>query len=327
MGKNRRNPARRNLGLAFILLALLPSFLFWGCGQRIGKPEETLGGGTTIPNTYVLTYEWKNFPGTTDIVVTVGGFVYVAQESARVAAYKTFSPERHPLIGDLMRLVKPVYIAEGVNEEIYVADAGDTTVKRFSRSGGDTILVVRDTAWTEFGGIAVDDQGFLYVADKKRELIWKYRPSGERDSSLRPPTTMIPGLLSEGGEGFGYVRRPGGMCFDGVYIQVTDTGKNRVQKLARDEFALGVLNVIGPSPSDPLKAPLDSDTDSDGNIYVADTGNSRVLKYDRSGLLLATVTWDSTVVIGPPTAVAARDKWVYVADPEHSRILIYELRQ
>jgi hypothetical protein len=333
VGKNRRNLARRNLGLALILLALLPSFLFWGCGQRIGKPEETLEKRRFCPNCYVLSYEWTNFPGTTDIVVTVGGFVYVAQESARVAAYKTFSPERHPLINDLTGLVKPVYVAEGVNEEMYVADVGDTTVdstmsvKRFSRSGGAPIQIVRDTAWTEFGGIAVDNEGFLYVADKKRELIWKYRPSGERDSSLRPPTTMIPGLLSEGGEGFGYVRRPGGMCFDGVYIQVTDTGKNRVQKLARDEFALGVLNVIGPSPSDPLKAPLDSDTDSDGNIYVADTGNSRVLKYDRSGLLLATVTWDSTVVIGPPTAVAARDKWVYVADPEHSRILIYELRQ
>jgi hypothetical protein len=326
VGKNKRNLARRNLGLALILLALLPSFLFWGCGQSIGKPEETQGGNTIIPNTYVLTYEWKNFPGTTDIVVTVGGFVYVAQESARVAAYKTFSPERQPLISDLTGLVKPVCVAEGVSEEMYVADAGDTTVKRFLRSGGAPIQVVKDTAWTQLGGIAVDNEGFLYVADKQRELIWKYRPSGERDSSLRPPTTMIPGLLSEGGEGFGYVRRPGGMCFDGIYIQVTDTGKNRVQKLARDEFALGVLNVIGPSPSDPLKAPLDSDTDSDGNIYVADTGNSRVLKYDRSGVLLATVNWDSTVVIGPPTAVAARDKWVYIADPEHSRILIYELR-
>ena len=327
MGKNRRNLGRIGLGLGFVLLVLFPSFLFWGCGQRIGKPEETQGGITTIPNTYVLTYEWKDFPGTTDIVVTVGGFVYVAQESARVAAYKTFSPERHPLISDLTGLVKPVYIAEGVNEEIYVADAGDTTVKRFSRSGGDTIQVVRDTAWTEFGGIAVDNQGFLYVADKQRELIWKYRPSGERDSSLLPPTTLIPGLLSEGGEGVGYVRRPGGMCFDGIYLQVTDTGKNRVQKLARDEFALGVLSVIGPSPADPLNAPLDSGVDAAGNIYVADTGNSRVLKYDRSGLLLTTVTWDSTIVIGPPTAVAARDKWVYVADPDHRRILIYELRQ
>jgi hypothetical protein len=327
VGKNRRNPARRNLGLALILLTLLPSFLFWGCGQRIGKPVETPGGTPPCPNCYVLTYEWKNFPGTTDIVVTVGGFVYVAQESARVAAYKTFSPERHPLINDLTGLVKPVYVAEGVNEEMYVADVGDTTVKRFSRSGGAPIQVVRDTAWTQFGGIAVDNQGFLYVADKQRELIWKYRPSGERDSSLLPPTTMIPGLLSEGGEGVGYVRHPGGMCFDGVYLQVTDTGKNRVQKLVTDEFALGALNVIGPSLSDPLKAPLDSDTDSDGNIYIADTGNSRVLKYDRSGLLLATVNWDTTVVIGPPTAVAARDKWVYIADPEHSRILIYELRQ
>jgi hypothetical protein len=315
------------VGFALAFLTLLSSLMFWGCGQEIGKPVETPGGTPPCPNCYVLAYEWKNFPGTTDIVVTVGGFVYVAQESATVAAYKTFSPERHPLISDLTGLLKPVYVAEGVNEEMYVADVGDTTVKKFSRSGGAPIQVVRDTAWTEFGGIAVDNAGFLYVADKKRELIWKYRPSGERDSSLIPPTIQVPGLLTEGGEGVGYVRQPGGMCFDGVYLQVTDTGKNRVQKLATNEFALGVLSVLGPSLSDPLKSPLDSSTDADGNIYIADTGNSRVLKYDRSGSLLATVTWDTTVNIGPPTAVAARDKWVYVADPEHSRILIYELRQ
>ena len=326
MGQNRRNPARAHLGLALILLALLPSFLFWGCGQRIGKPEETLHVPPP-PNTYVLTYVWEDFPGTTDIVVTQGGFVYVAQESTVVAAYKTFSREKHPLISDLTGLVKPVYIAEGINEAMYVADAGDTTVKKFARSGGAPIQVIRDATWAEFGGIALDDQGFLYVADKQKEFIWKYRPSGERDSSLRHPILGTPGLLSEGGEGDGYVRRPGGMCFDGIYLQVTDTGKNRVQKLVKDEFALGVLSVLGPSPTDPFNAPLDSDTDADGNIYVADTGNNRVLKYDRSGTILATVTRDPAVVIGPPSAVSARDKWVYVADPEHSRILIYELRQ
>ena len=327
MGQNRRNPARGHLGLGLILLTLLPSVLFWGCGQRIGKPEETPGGEAPPPNTYVLTYEWTDFPGTTDIVVTEGGFVYVAQESSVVAAYKTFSPYRHPLINDLTGLVKPVYIAEGPDEQMYVADLGDTTVKRFARLGGAPIQVVRDTAWTQLGGIAVDDQGFLYVADRQRELIWKYRPSGKRDSSLVHPILGTPGLLSEGGEGVGYVRRPGGMCFDGIYLQVTDTGKNRIQKLVRDEFALGVLSVLGPSPSDPFNAPLDSDTDANGNIYVADTGNNRVLKYNSSGTLLATVTRDPATVIGPPSSVSARDKWVYVADPEHGRILIYELRQ
>jgi len=320
--------------------------LLWGCGQRVGKPEESPPPPSCGDSCCVLMYVWENFPGTTDIVVTTGGFVYVAQESSLVAGYKTFSPQRHPLINDLTGLLKPVYLAEGVNEDMYVADVGDTTVKRFSRWGGAPIQVVRDTAWTEFGGIAVDNAGFLYVADKHRELIWKYRPSGERDSSLtcgfgfsprphskyRPsgerdpslthPTLGTPGLLTEGGWGVGYVRHPGGMCFDGVYLQVTDTGNNRVQKLVTDVCAQGVLSI-----TDSLKAPLDSDTDSDGNIYIADTGNSRVLKYDRSGLLLGTVNLDKAVVIGPPTAVAARDKWVYVADPEHSRILIYECRQ
>jgi hypothetical protein len=41
---------------------------------------------------------------------------------------------------------------------------------------------------------------------------------------------------------------------------------------------------------------------------------------------VATVNWDPAYPVGPPVAVAARDKWVYVADPDNGKILIYELR-
>ncbi len=329
--RGRATEARVLLLRAVLATLLCVSLLLCGCGQKIGQPGESERGTPPPPNTYVLTYEWQGFPGTTDIVVTVGGYVYVAQESSRVVAYKTFSPQQHPLIAELQDLVKPVYIAEGRNEEMYVADAGDMTVKRFPRSGGAPIQSFADTAWAVFGGIAVDPDGYVYVADKQKEFIWKYRPSGERDSSLKQCDDYGHcwsfGVLSEGGEGVGYVRRPGGLCFNGVYLQVTDTGKNRVQKLVRNQFAFGVLSVLGPALDDPLSSPLDSDSDEAGNIYIADTGKNRVLKYDSSGSLLATVNWDPTYPVGPPVAVAARDKWVYLADPENGKILIYELRQ
>jgi hypothetical protein len=336
--KNRTNLARRNMGSALVLAALLPPLLFWGCGQRIGKPQETPGGTPPPPNTYVLTFERTNFPGVTDMIVTAGGFVYVAQDSARVTAYTTFLSQKHPLIADLTGLVKPVLLAEGVNDEVYVADAADTTVKRFSPTGGAPIQVVRDTAWTVLGGIAVDNLGFLYVADRQREFIWKYRPSGERDSSLRHPTLGTPGLLTEGGEGLGYVRSPGDLCFDGTYLQVTDTGKKRVQKLATSEFALGIFSVaftdsdttVTPHVEYTL-TPVASHFDHQGNIYVSyrRIGGilDKVTKFDGSGEAVATVTRDPAAVIGTAVAVIAREQYVYVADPEHSRILIYELRQ
>ncbi len=320
--RGRLSPTWRSALLFLLSASLLAGALgLAGCGQQLSKPEETRGGTGVVQGRYVLTYEWGGFPGTTDVVVTVGGFVYVAQESARVVAYKTFFPQPHPLIAPLENLSKPVLLAEGPNEEIYVADAGDMTVKHFPRSGGLPIQTFTDPEWAVFGGIAVDDEGYIYVADSQKDFIWKYTPSGDRD------TLGGNGVLSESGAGIGYVMRPGGLCFDGAYLQVTDTGHNQVKKLATDAVASCYLFINGPSPSDPFDSPLDSDADELGNIYVADTGNNRVLKYLATGVIDQTVNWDTTYAVGPPSAVAARDKWVYIADPQNSKILIYELRQ
>lgn len=301
--------------------ALLVGGLVGGCGQKMSKPEETPGGYTVPPNTYVLTYMWNDLPGATDVVVTTGGFVYVAQESARVVAYKTLTDQAHPLIAPLEGLVKPILLAEGPDEEIYVADAGDMTVKHFGRSGGAPIQTFSDAEWAVFGGIAVDGLGYLYVADNEKEFIWKYTPAGDRD------TLGGNGVLSESGAGTGYVMRPGGLCFNGPYLQVTDTGHNQVKKLAADAVASCYLFINGPSPTDPFDSPMDSDSDESGNIYVADTGKNRVLKYDGTGVLLATVNWDPSYLLGRPVAVAARGDRVYVADPDNAKILIYELRK
>ena len=292
-----------------------------GCGQKLSKPEETPYGPSTSPGNYVLAYVWNDFAGTTDLVVTTGGFVYVAQESSRVTAFKTFAAQPHPLIAPLENLVKPVLLAEGPNEEIYVADAGDMTVKHFPHAGGAPLQTFTDPAWAVFGGIAVDNAGYVYVADSQKEFIWKYTPAGIRD------TLGGNGVLSDGsGTGIGYVMHPRGLSFDGTYILVTDTGHNQVKRLAKDAYVSCFLFINGPSPTDPFDSPLDSDSDELGNIYVADTGKNRVLKYTNLGVLDRTVNWDTTYAVGPPAAVAARDKWVYVADPQYSRILIYELR-
>ena len=319
--RGRVSPAWGSVLLLLLSAALLGGGLgLAGCGQKLSKPEETPYGPPTSPGNYILVYVWNDFPGTTDIVVTTGGFVYVAQESSRVTAFKTFAAQPHPLIAPLENLVKPVLLAEGPNEEIYVADAGDMTVKHFPRGGGAPLQTFTDPAWAVFGGIAVDNAGCVYVADSQKEFIWKYTPAGARD------TLGGNGVLSERGAGIGYVMRPGGLSFDGTFLLVTDTGHNQVKRLATDAVASCYLFINGPSASDPFDSPLDSDSDESGNIYVADTGKNRVLKYTNLGVLDRTVNWDASYPIGPPVAVAARGDWVYVADPENAKILIYELR-
>ena len=95
------------------------------------------------------------------------------------------------------------------------------------------------------------------------------------------------------------MRKPQSLFASGDDLYVVDTGNNRILQLKRENGAFSLTRIIdrveGASP-ETFSAPSDVALDPEGNIYVADPGNNRVVKFDTDGrfLLAFTKPTDST---------------------------------
>jgi DNA-binding beta-propeller fold protein YncE len=138
-------------------------------------------------------------------------------------------------------------------------------------------------------GIAVDDEGYVYVSDTWNHRIQKF----DKDGNF---VKLWPG-------GAGGFWAPKGMDFDNKgNIYVVDTGKHRVQKFTKDGKVLATWGRQGEGPGE-FREPVGIVIEEDGVIaaadkekgaaekrgevvYVADTANKRVQKFDTNGKLL-----------------------------------------
>ncbi len=128
-------------------------------------------------------------------------------------------------------------------------------------------------------GVALDAQGNLYVVDSQNHRVVKLGPNGEH-------------LLTIGGQGNapGQFNEPWSVAVDAEgYIFVADTWNHRIQRFSPDgqfETMWGIFGDIGGiMPGDPnlFYGPRDIAIDDSGYLYVTDTGNKRVIAFDRDG--------------------------------------------
>jgi DNA-binding beta-propeller fold protein YncE len=183
----------------------------------------------------------------------------------------------------------PQGIAITAGGEVYVADANNGRVQRFSDTGS------YETQWGHYpdagvldqpSGIAVDASGNTYVTNKTEDVIQKFGPSGSY-------------LLDWGGTGStnGLMKDPAAVAIGpSGNVYVADTVNQRIQVFDGSGTYLSQFASFGDcsiSCSDgQVDGPAGIVVDGSGNVYVADTLNDRVEKYDPSGNFL--LKWGST---------------------------------
>jgi PKD repeat protein len=171
-----------------------------------------------------------------------------------------------------------LYVADTNNHRIQIFDRNGTFIRRFGEQGSPTLPgeIPVDEADGKFNwpkGVAVDSDGFIYVADTGNSRIQKFDSNG---------TFITKWGGWPIGSGDGQFDWPQDIVIDAAgFVYVADTGNNRIQKF--DSNGVFISKWVSPSPYGVA-------LDSSGTVYVASGGSIR--KYDSNGTFIR--QWGST---------------------------------
>ena len=194
------------------------------------------------------------------------------------------------------------------NERIAVTDADNGRVLLFDRSGkflkafgkkGDGPLELKEPS-----GITADDSHVYFVDAWKSVLIGL-------DANAKQ-VMSIP--LTQGFYG------PRGVAWDGKAFYIADTGTHRVVKLLPSGDTAAVWGGKGQGDGkDQLNNPRSLKVDSKGNVYVADSENSRVQVIDPQGKFIRAIKVENKV---SDVAVDSHDR-IYVCSSEGNFVKVF----
>jgi RHS repeat-associated protein len=196
-----------------------------------------------------------------------------------------------------------------------------------------------DARFKKLSGIAVGPDDTIYIADAGNQRIRMVRPS----TGNAPTVWTVSTLAGNGTAGFAdgagtaaMFNNPQGIAVGAnAQVYVADTANNRIRRIAGDgtvttlagDGTPGLQNGAGNQAR--FNAPQGIAVDSQGNVYVADTGNAAVRKIDAAGTV-TTLAGDGSVgsndspgarfdgLVG--IAVEGQNIYVYLADSGNHRI-------
>jgi sugar lactone lactonase YvrE len=252
-------------------------------------------------------------------------------------------------LGPAATFSAPAGIAVDSAGNVYVADAGNSLIRKISPAGAVTTMAGGAARYADGtgpaagfdapDGVAVDAAGNLYVADTLDNAIRKITPDGAVTTLAGNPNLFVP----SGEDGTGPVARfndPFGVAVDGTgNLYVADTANETIRRIspagavttvAGAAGNAGTLDAAGGAAR--FNAPTGVAVDRQGNLYVCDSDNGTLRRIDPGGGVTTLAGGPGQVYlgaggIGPAarfgnlTAVAVGpDGTVYLADSQDNTI-------
>lgn len=149
----------------------------------------------------------------------------------------------------------------------------NTRMKKFSRRLG-VVLAGAFLAMSFPPIVSQADSSYTYCYDYWGDV--QYSPNAYEVSGVYTSADL--GLET-------YLNTPGGLTVQGNYVYICDTGNNRIvqlERVDREKFKLVEIfdSIKGDVEVKTFNRPNDVQIDDEGNFYIADTGNARILKLD-----------------------------------------------
>ncbi len=246
------------------------------------------------------------------------------------------------------RLGLPTTVVADRAGNVYIADEFNNRVRKVAPDG--TISTFAGTGILGFSGdggsadkaklylpndLALDSAGNLYIADQGNDAIRKVNPSGVISTVAGAQVGIIPNGTSR-------LNAADSVALDAAG-NIYTAGANFILKVdtsgAVTLFAGGVLGFSGdggPAKSAAVRSPTGIVVDPSGNLYFSDTGNNRIRKIDKNGIITTVAgigtagflgdggpaTQAQIKLAGAPMAGLALDSAgnLYVADWGNNRI-------
>ena len=220
-------------------------------------------------------------------------------------------------VPDFLKLPADMYLGEAsgvaVNSKghIFVLSRGNTTgpaygaaatqLLEFDASGNYLREIGHNLyAWSFAHTVKIDPQDNIWVTDKGSDMVIKFNPAGR--------VVMVFGRKQEASDdGTGPLKHPNPPlpAIDGQFRQVTDVAwdaagdtfisdgyiNSRVAKVDKNGDWIKSWGTPGSGPGQ-FNVPHSIATDAQGNVYVADRGNSRIQVFDGEGKFLRQITID-----------------------------------
>jgi sugar lactone lactonase YvrE len=157
--------------------------------------------------------------------------------------------------------------------------------------------------------LAVDPDGFVYVADTGNNRVQKFTADGAFLLAWGSP-----------GTGAGQFSAPSGVAVgpDGS-VYVSDTGNDRVQRFDANGTFVSQWGAPG-AGNGQFNGPSGVAVGADGSVYVADPGNARVERFLGDGTFLSSFTSGAGGFVAVRGVAAGPDGVVYVVDQGAQRV-------
>ncbi|PIY68823.1 hypothetical protein COY90_03865 [Candidatus Roizmanbacteria bacterium CG_4_10_14_0_8_um_filter_39_9] len=321
-----------------------------GSALYVIEPNTQIGTYNAGTGAYVTSFEDEsNKPA--DVALDQWGNIYLVNQTTQ--SVQKFNSVFTPLAEwkkSSGSFNDPMGIGVNTGGDVVIADTGNNEVIRYDTNGvlitGIPTPMVTPAGYSSPKDVGFEDTGAVYVSDSNNNRIMKYLSNNTMEWAIGYPTPTWDPAVPTTGPLTPTVTPPTGPYFSGPYgvtvdsqnkIYIADTGYSRIQRFDANgtfEKSWGEYgsadNLAVPQFKKPQGMAIEVVSTSEYWIYVADTDNNRIQRFDQDGTISTRTKWGEIGTsdgqfINPRNVAIDSAKRVYVSEaddpgnPVHNR--------